>query len=204
MKRRILSRLLLFLLFSVAGCSLRTGGTSEKDAAVALICGGVPAEKCLERVCADGDACPLLEALSNPVIFDFTKTYTQCEGCNTPDLPPERGIGKCIEYEVSETAAGWTVVLWVSEHCAFRYGSPSESRITVAVDAAGQQIESISPREEVLKDPLYCEMDADCRDLSGSGVPFVGCSNAFYAPLHWSGYGPGERCACEDHQCTAP
>jgi len=201
-KHKILTEVVLLFILFVAGCSLTTDESMQQDDTADLIDGNMPQILYL-TVCPDEDVCPVSTALSNPAIHDFVDTYAQCKGCNTPDLLPEHGIGKCIEYEVSETVTGWQVVFWVSENCSFRYGSPAESRITVALDAAGQQIEDISPREEVLKDPLYCETDTDCRDLSGSGVPFVGCSNVFYAPLHWSGYSPGERCVCENHQCVA-
>ena len=55
------------------------------------------------------------------------------------------------------------------------------------------QIERIQPAVDYIEDPSYCQTDADCYCLSGSGVPFIGCSNLLYAPLNWSGYYAGDE-----------
>jgi hypothetical protein len=202
--KKFLTLTVLALVLLAAACQAQGTHQADRAEVLKLICGATPETQCLDSVCTDLGACPLLTALSDGAVFNFMKTYAQCEDCNTPVFAPQLGIGKCIEYQVSESAAGWTVIFWVSENCGFRYGSPSESRVSVEVDAAVRQIKRISPPVEYLNDPLYCQTAANCRDLAGSGVPFVGCSNALYAPLHWSGFGPGERCTCEDQRCVTP
>ena len=128
--------------------------------------------------------------------------FAECEECNTPDFPPERGIGKCVEYQVAENSVGVTITFWVSENCNFRYGSPTESQIRVEMNSLTFEIVNISPAVEYLSDPLYCQSDNDCLLLSGSGEPVIGCSNYFYAPLNWSGYYSDKNCNCTANQCS--
>lgn len=203
--RKSLALTIFILLTLTAGCRSQSGPSADnivpRSEVIEMLCGEMPETQCLDRVCADHQACPLLTALSDGAVFNFVETYAQCEGCNTPWFFPQDGIGKCIEYQVEKTDTGWMVTFWVSENCNFRHASPTESRVSVEVDAAVKRIAGISPPAEYLLDPLYCQANADCRDLSGSGVPFVGCANNLHAPLHWSGYGPRERCGCKAGQC---
>ena len=196
----------LTLIFLIVACGSEntplTTESVEKNAVINLICGSGSQTNCLSRLCENADKCPILSALSNKAIFDFVETYSDCQDCNTPEFSPERGIGKCIEYLVSEISTGWTITFWVSENCSFRYGSPSDSHINVNVNSETLKIESIAPPVEYLTDPMYCRTNADCFCLSGSGVPFVGCTNYFYAPLNWSGYYPGNNCVCKANQCV--
>jgi hypothetical protein len=153
-------------------------------------------------VCENEAACPLFAALSDQTVFDFVKTYSECDDCNTPEFSPKLGIGKCIEYRVSEISTGWSVTFSVSANCSFRYGNPVESSITIEINADATQIERIQPPVEYIRDPTYCQIAADCFCLSGSGVPFTGCSNKLYAPLNWSGYYAGDECGCVSGQCV--
>lgn len=173
----------------------------ERDAIIALICGSEPEAGCLPRICEQVDKCAVVQALSNKAVFDFVANYSACQGCATPDFPPERGIGKCVEYQVSESVVGWVVTFWVSEGCSFRYGRPSESQINVSINSQTLAVEGINPDAAYLQDPLYCQTNSDCLLLSGSGVPVMGCNNYFYAPLHWSGYYPNQNCSCVANQC---
>ena len=197
---------LVLFLYLLAACS--SSGPNpippsvEEQAIINLVCANVDQADCVKDVCPDADACPLFRALSNPAIFTFVETYSSCEGCNTPDLSPRQGIGKCIEYEVAQISSGWEVTFSVSGNCSFRYGSPGVSRITVGISADGKQIENIQPPVAYIKDPSYCQTDADCFCLSGSGVPLIGCSNLLYAPLNGSGYYAGNACGCESGQCV--
>ena len=197
---------LLALLFLVTACgsenSLLADNKVEKDAIITLICGSEPEASCLSQVCANESKCAVTHALSYEAIFDFVAKYAECEGCKTPDFSPERGIGKCIEYQVSENSVGVTITFWVSENCTFRYGSPNESQIRIEINSQTFEIESISPSVEYLIDPLYCQIDDDCLLLSGSGVPVIGCNNYFYAPLNWSGYNSDQNCSCIANQCS--
>ena len=205
--RKSLVLTILILLTLTAGCRSQSessvGNIVPRSEVIDILCGETPEAKCLDRVCTDHQVCPLLTALSDEAVFGFVKTYAQCIDCNTPLFSPQEGIGRCIEYQAEETGTGWTVTFWVSENCNFRHSSPTESRVSVEVDADGKRIAGISPSADYLRNPLYCQANADCRDLSGSGVPFVGCANSLHAPLHWSGYGPGERCGCTAGQCLA-
>ncbi|HOD04678.1 MAG TPA: hypothetical protein PKH92_06490 [Anaerolineaceae bacterium] len=200
--------LLLALTLLLAACG---GGKDQRphsetvaeDKVVDLACGALSRKDCLARLCADPAACPVLIALAEPAVFDFIATYAACPDCNTPDFAPEDGIGKCVEYQTSDAPSGWEVTFWVSEACAFRYGSPTESRVVVRINPQTLEIKKISPSVEIIADPLYCQNKADCVSLSGSGVPFTGCSNSFYGPLNWSGYYAGTECTCQKHQCVA-
>jgi hypothetical protein len=206
MKRKFLQVSVPFLIFLVSACG--SAGTPsidqpvDRQTVIDLVCGTENQVACVSAVCADEDACPLFSALSSQAVFDFVQTYSQCEDCNTPKFQPELGIGKCIEYRVAEKINGWTVTFNVSESCSFRYGSPAESRIMVDVKSADMQIGRIQPPIAYIKDPSYCQSDHDCYCLSGSGVPFMGCSNLLYAPLNWSGYYAGEACGCVSNWCT--
>ena len=166
---------------------------------VRLICGSQT--DCLSKICVDSSACPLSSALSNNVIFDFVKTYSECEGCNTQEFSPDKGIGKCIEYETTNELQGLTVKFWVSDNCNFRYSDPTQTSVSVKLNTETLTIERITPAAEYIKDPSYCKVDSDCKCLSGSGVPFIGCSNFLYAPLNWSGYYAGNDCICKANQC---
>jgi hypothetical protein len=206
MLRKPRSLAALILLFLVAACgSANTASTAapvEEGSILDLVCGSEPRAECLSKVCDQADNCPVIRALSSQPVFNFVETYSACLDCSTPDFPPESGVGKCIEYSVSQTSTGWTVIFRVSENCSFRYGTPAESWITVILNSNTMQIGSIAPPVEYIADPLYCQVEADCFSLSGSGVQFIGCSNYFYAPLNWSGYLQGNDCGCEAGQCT--
>ncbi len=165
-----------------------------------LVCG--PTDDCLQSACPDLDQCPLVIALSNPVIFDFVSEISKCEGCNTSDFRPENGIGKCIEYSVAGQNSNQEVSIKVSNHCDFRYAIPEQVEISVTIDTSDWQITDFEPDLQYIQDPTYCTSDEDCYCLSGSGVPFVGCSNFFHAPLNWSGYYLGDECGCVDNKCS--
>jgi hypothetical protein len=154
---------------------------------------------CIKSICPELNECPLTIALSHPVVFDFVEEYSECDGCNTPVFPPEKGIGKCIEYEVLE----WEIRFWVSENCNFRYGNPGQTRVSVLVNLQQRNIQQIIPSVETILDPTYCATDSDCRCLSGSGLPFIGCSNSFYAPLNPTGFFVGRDCGCVEGRCVA-
>jgi hypothetical protein len=206
MKNKIGVVCVILLLTMVIGCTPKPPATPvgvvTQQEVIGLVCGSQEQASCLKRLCDSLNSCPLMVALSNQAVFDFVKTYAACDDCNTPDQPLGEGIGKCIEFSGSESNAGSVLTFWVSENCNFRYGSPSQSRITVQVSARDNQIQSISPSVEYIQDPTYCQVNADCDCLSGSGLPFVGCSNFLYAPLNIAGYYPGDQCRCESHQCV--
>jgi hypothetical protein len=206
MLRKPRSLAALILLFLVAACSpantTSTAAPVEEGSILDLVCGSESRAECLSKVCDQADNCPVIRALSSKPVFDFVLTYSQCLDCNTPDLSLESGIGKCIEYLVSESSRGSTVTFRVSEKCSFRYGNPAEIRINVVLNYETLQIGSIAPPVEYITDPLYCQVEADCFSLSGSGVQFIGCSNYFYAPLNMSGYFQGDQCGCKLGQCT--
>ncbi len=170
---------------------------------ISLLLCGVPARAaCLERIRRGERIRPLVIALTNRAVFQFADTFAKCEGCNVEALPLEYGIGRCIAYSINELARRWEVNLWVSERCNFRYGAPSQSRISILVSKKTLAIERITPPEPYIRDPLFCEEDGDCRCLSGSGVPFLGCSNTLYAPLYFAGDYPCDRCSCRQGRCT--
>ena len=52
-----------------------------------------------------------------------------------------------------------------------------------------------------LEDSTYCETNADCYCLSGSGVPFVGCANAYHARISFAGCYACNECVCIDNTC---
>jgi hypothetical protein len=148
---------------------------------IELIC----AEKtdCINSICPDPNKCLLTIALS--------------EGCNTTVFPPKKGVGKCVEYEVLDSE----VRFWVSENCNFRYSQPEEVQISVFIDSQEWRINHINPDIEYIKDPTFCRTDRDCRCLSGSGLPLIGSSNYFYAPLNPTGFFEGEECGCKKGRC---
>jgi hypothetical protein len=206
MIRKILqgSSLLFIVLFAACGyAGLAANGESvEMQSVIDLVCGTEDQAGCVPKICANEADCPLFAALSDQAVFDFVETYSECDACNTPDFPPDLGIGKCIEYQAAEIPSGWEVTFSVSESCSFRYGSPAESRIIVEISSDPMQIEGMDPPIEYIKDASYCQTAADCYCLSGSGVPLTGCSNLLYAPLNWSGYYRGDDCGCVANQCT--
>lgn len=206
MKRSILQVSILLQILLLAACSSSgpnpIPATVDEQAVINLVCGNVDQADCVKEVCPDAQACPLFRSLSNPAVFTFVETYSSCEGCNTADLSPRQGIGKCIEYEVAQKSSGWEVTFSVSGNCSFRYGSPELSLIVVEVTAPEMQIGRIQPAEEYIADPSYCQTDADCFCLSGSGLQFTGCRNKLYAPLNLSGYYAGDECGCNSSQCV--
>lgn len=167
---------------------------------VNLLCG--PQESCFSRICEEFSKCPISISLSNRVVFGFVKTNSECEGCNTETFPPEKGIGKCIEYEITDTSSEWIVRYWVSDHCSFRYSDPTKAMISVEINKNTLAIVRITPTVEYIQDPRYCRVDEDCECLSGSGVQFIGCGNYLYASLNWSGYYSGDACICKSNQCV--
>ncbi len=174
----------------------------EKQEIINLVCGFENQADCINNICENVDNCPLFSALTSQAVFDFVKNYSECKDCKTPVFSPDRGIGKCIEFQVSEISNGLRVTFWVSENCSFRYGISTESRIIVEINSGTLKIERINPSVEYIENPLYCQTVADCYCLSGSGVPFLGCRNLLYAPLNWSGFYPGENCECVSNQCV--
>jgi hypothetical protein len=198
--------LLIIIILITVSCSLRkfqeTDKPVEKDTILNLLCGPMDQSDCLLKLCDHTDSCPIIRALSINAVFDFVNTYSQCPDCNTPVFSPERGIGKCIEYISSDNLTRWQISIWVSENCSFRYANPTESKIQVILDPETMKIDSISPSNKYLIDPNYCQTNADCLSLSGSGVPFTGCQNYFYAPLNWSGYFSSNLCGCNENQCV--
>ena len=166
-----------------------------------LVCGTNSGEDCIAKVCQDREACPLVISLSNEVVFEFVDAYSRCEDCDTEVLSIGQGINKCVEYEIDNRVGRWVIGFWVSEKCNFRYGAPSRSHISVSVSKNTLQVEAITPSVSYIKDPQYCEKDSDCSCLSGSGLPFVGCRNTLYAPLHFAGDYPCKKCICRQNRC---
>ena len=205
--RRIFTWLILCLMLTACtkSSSNNSAGNNMVDHAVPrhevldLVCG--PDEDCLQPICPDLDHCPLLIALTDPVIFAFVSEISNCEGCNISDFHPEDGIGKCIEYQITEMDSYSEVKIGVSNHCDFRYAIPEQVEISVKIDTSDWRISQVNPDLKYIQDPTYCSTDKDCYCLSGSGVPFIGCSNFFHAPLNWSGYYIGDECGCESNQC---
>lgn len=204
--------LLAVIIFWTTSCSSRsvttdtspnlsTSETASINYTTSLICGSQT--DCLSKICMSGEKCPLVIALSDKAVFDFVKTHSECEGCNTQTFAPDKGIGKCVEYKIADELQVWTVTFWVSENCKFRYANPTQSRIVIKISKETSAIDSINPDTAYIKDPLYCSVDTDCNGLSGSGVPLIGCSNFLYAPLNWSGYYAysDEMCTCVKNQC---
>ena len=180
---------------------LSVSETVSANVITSLICGSHT--DCLSNICASVEKCPLKIALSNKVIFDFVKTLSECEGCNTQMFSPDKGIGKCVEYKIADELQVWTITFWVSENCKFRYSDPTQASISVNIDKEISAIESIVPGIAYIKDLSYCSVDDDCNGLSGSGVPLIGCRNFLYAPLNWSGYyaHANDMCVCVANQC---
>jgi hypothetical protein len=165
-----------------------------------LVCGS--SNDCLQSICPDLDQCPIVIALSQPAIFKFVAEISTCEGCDTTDFSPINGIGKCIEYHVEDQNSLELVRINVSNHCNFRYAIPEQVEISVTLDTKDWHIIQIDPDLQYIQNPTYCVQNEDCFCLSGSGVPFIGCSNFFHAPLNWSGYYLGDECGCVDNKCS--
>ncbi|HNT54139.1 MAG TPA: hypothetical protein PKG95_05465 [Anaerolineaceae bacterium] len=206
MKKTNLLIILLLLAVLLAACSSKDpqkhDDAVEKKAVLDLICGTVPQAACQSRICPDAATCPVVIALSEPAVFDFIATYSACPDCSTPDFAPEDGIGRCVEYATTESPSGWEVTFWVSENCSFRHARPTESRVVVQINHQTLDIKKIRPATQIISDPLYCQNKGDCVSLSGSGLPFTGCSNSLYGPLNWTGYYSGTECTCHKHQCV--
>jgi hypothetical protein len=146
-----------------------------------------------------------------PAIQALLETYGSCEGCAIPDTPENRDRIGCVEYAVKPLAGGeWSAEFWVGDVCNFRYGGESP-HLQVTVDPASQTARLVSPPERYVLDHLYCDRDADCFCLSGSGMPVVGCANYVHGPTHFAGAyrcrsdegPPGSQgnCVCVNHQC---
>lgn len=199
----------LLLLAMLSGCSIFAGSNADRNPnsyqpidiqdILELLCDSDT--NCIAQQCPDPATCPLMIALSHPVIFDFISSISPCAGCNTPTFSPDVGIGECVEYTVQKLDENHEVELRVSENCKFRYAQPTETRITVLVNTENGTIEHISPPKEFIDNPTYCQEKSDCRCLSGSGVELIGCSNFFHAPLNLAGYYEGEACGCVDGEC---
>ncbi len=209
---RKISFLLTLILFWISSCTSRAASTStstnppddetiQVNEITNLICGSQT--DCLSKSCPSAEKCPLVIALSNKAVFDFVKTYSECDGCSTQVFTPDQGIGKCVEYNLAGDSLSQTVTFWVSEQCKFRYGDPVKSSIIVKIGKATSTIESIYPAVAYIESSSYCILDSDCLGLSGSGVPLKGCVNLLYAPLNWSGYYPNSNdlCVCTENQC---
>lgn len=206
-----MNRIILILLVSgllMVGCSTSSNSSHinenyqpvESQQILELLCNSD--SNCIQEQCPNLEKCPLIIALSHPVIFDFVSKYAACDGCNTPGFSPDKGVGKCVEYNIRQIDENHEVELWVSANCDFRYGHPEETRINVVLDAENRTIQHISPQVEFIQNPTYCQQDNDCRCLSGSGVELIGCSNFFHAPLNLAGYYVGEACGCEEGNCS--
>jgi hypothetical protein len=207
-----ISLLFIAATFLITSCGSRTASTERNfelssdeqvssTTIASLICGSQTG--CLSNICEDANKCPLHIALSNQVLFDFVKTYSECDECNTKTFNPAHGIGKCIEYKTTETSRNWTVKIWVSENCAFRHSDPTQTNLSVQINKITLLIEHINPDIAYIEDPSYCSVDSDCYGLSGSGVPLIGCSNIVHAPLNLTGHyenGSG-MCECKVNQC---
>lgn len=192
----------IFVLLWIWFAPFRIVAETDFNSILKLACGPKSNNECTAKFCPKGPAkCPIAAALANRAISDFVKTYAQCDGCNTPKFSPDKGIDKCIEYTTTENQNSWTVSLWVSQNCQFRYGNPSKSRITVHEDKDTFKIIDVEPPELYIAEPSYCRADEDCMCLSGSGVPFIGCSNFFHSPLYWSGEYACNLCSCINNRC---
>ena len=171
----------------------------QNDRVKDIICGS--SSNCLEAICPNLSECPLMIAVSHPVVFDFIDTYSKCDGCNTPDFSPDKGIGKCIEYEIFKKPSDLEIRFQVSKNCNFRYAQPEQVQISVFVDTQEWRINKINPDIEFIKNPTYCHAESDCRCLSGSGLPLIGSSNYFFAPLNPTGFFEGVECGCVENRC---
>lgn len=54
---------------------------------------------------------------------------------------------------------------------------------------------------EFINSSTYCQTDSDCYCQSGSGVPFVGCANAYHARISFAGCYACNECVCIDNTC---
>ncbi len=201
MKRYILLPTLVVLLLTVCAYDSSPPPGGAYPEINRLLCGSSAREACPEKIRRGECIYPLVIALTNRAVFQFANTFAKCEGCNVEALPPKYGIDKCVEYSINELARQWEVNLWISERCNFRYGAPSQSRISILVSKEKLAIERITPPEPYIREPQFCKEDGDCLCLAGSGVPFLGCSNTLYAPLHFAGDYPCDRCSCKQGRC---
>lgn len=131
-------------------------------------------------------------------IQEFIKQYT-CDGCKPDYAKGKTAIIGCVEYKATERPESWEVDYWVSDNCSFRGGS-SKTRVQVILNKSGN-VTSTKPSYDYIANFDYCESDKDCRALSGSGVPFTGCANAFHAYSNWSGSYEDQRCKCIKNKC---
>ena len=204
MRHKINPTILLTLILALTGClSAATPPTlpeSQLQKINHLVCVGGKVD-CLGEICPAAEPCPLALALSDPDVLKFVAEYAPCPGCAIEPLPIDQGIQECIQYQVEGGKDFWLVSLWVSERCNFRHASPSQSRIQVTIDRSSGQIIDIQPPDAYIRDASYCQVDADCYCLSGSGAPFLGCCNALYAPLQIAGYESCGKCVCREHRC---
>jgi hypothetical protein len=151
-------------------------------------------------------------ARDTEIVRVFLDRYAPCEGCSfreDPGAPEHRG---CVSYRVRESCPGdhsecpefvWVVDYWVGPACPFRY-QPTEFPVSVSVDPVTGSIVAARPSFESVATTDACESDADCRCLSGSGVPFVGCANRFHASMNATGSSACESCVCVARECRAP
>jgi hypothetical protein len=152
-------------------------------------------------VAEDGSvACDALEAAraAEPVKL-FLDSYG-CEGCNPDYAGGVENLIGCVRYQIDEGDGIWRVSFWVGEICSFRYGTSVE-RLVVQVGKQDCQVSAFAPAIETIRDADYCETDADCVCLSGSGLPFVGCRNSFHGPLVITGSYTCGLCGCIDQRC---
>ena len=86
---------IIVIVLTAVSCSLKNMETENDTVSslgelvppgdvISLVCG--PQADCLFEICGDPEKCPLSIALSNKTVFDFVKTYSECEGCNTQEL----------------------------------------------------------------------------------------------------------------------
>ncbi len=139
----------------------------------------------------------------------FLARYSPCEGCTIRDEPGDPPRTGCVSWEVerdclARDAPGcrdiWRVTYRVARSCSFRYG-PSDQPLMVEIDPASGFVWGTVPGLPFVATPDYCETDADCRCLSGSGVEFLGCANYFHAPTHFAGSYECDMCSCVEHRC---
>jgi hypothetical protein len=149
-------------------------------------------------------------ARATDAVRAFLDLYSPCEGCTIHDEPGDPARIGCVSYRVwlgcaSGADAGcgdlWIAAYWIGGACSFRLGM-SEQPIEVQVDRRTGQVVATSPPTPYVLTTDYCETRSDCRCLSGSGVPFIGCANSFHASLHLAGSYACERCNCNEHRCV--
>lgn len=177
---------------------------SKYDEIVASMCGTKTQAQCFVDNCQYNDYCPLIIAFSDDAIFRFFNTdYVKCERCNTDPFSICEGVGRCVEYRITELPDLWKVDIWISDKCSFRFGEhASNSAIAVLIDKTSNEIQNITPEVEYIDDSYYCQGDDDCRCLSGSGLPFIGCSNILHASLHIAGDFACDSCICRQNRCV--